>query len=738
MIVFNMLLVNQVPSNVIGSIRVCSMSESIKVPNICKAILAAFFILSFYQALDCNNARATPSPTQISLWSSINENDVEVRWSFPNTNIYGAPITVSNFNIYRDTVPTFIPDYQNGSNRLAQVSESLYSDPTALLSTENYFYLVTAVSEDGTEAIIPSNLGCKIRLEFTFDSDKSNKHWISILDNADLQTASDIASLSSNISQVIRWDATTQTEQIWDVENSSGVNFSVLPGEPYAIVITADTVINLVGTYNTGSIPLAFNQDNFSLNWVNLPPDTNLVNASDLSSSVTDTTKVAKYDQTNDTYSSWFNMDDTWKGENFTIEPGLGVAISVTGSSTFVPHPASPKSNLLATPDKGYESIAVDISAAISLGLSAIDSVQWDFEGDGVFDLTESTNQIQTFTYSFPGTYHPTALVTDVDGRRALAYQTVSIESLGVTFSAGSFNPEDSETLIISYTLPVDGAVTVLIYDSEGNLIRTLLSSVSQSAGEQSVSWDGLSDDSELLPDGSYYTVIQLTIDGHTSIYDTRQISGDVDISGNVTGVNVSSNLSPLTGEYVDISFILPEASKVTVNITDPSKIVLRHLLQEVILPAGNHTVVWDGADDSGQFLSPGNTFKVDIIAISLSSNNLIISGQQPVLSNVNAGPLRFSPATNPYGQHDNSQLVIEFTSNKQVDVTGIVRNTSGQTIANLSISDAAPGANQLIWGGRKSNNLLAAKGIYTVELQAIDDTGQSSNNFYVSCEIFY
>lgn len=51
-------------------------------------------------------------------------------------------------------------------------------------------------------------------------------------------------------------------------------------------------------------------------------------------------------------------------------------------------------------------------------------------------------------------------------------------------------NPENTE-MIIEYTLPVRGKVTLAVYDASGKLLKTLLENTPKTPGFHGVLWDG-------------------------------------------------------------------------------------------------------------------------------------------------------------------------------------------------------------------------------------------------------
>ena len=61
---------------------------------------------------------------------------------------------------------------------------------------------------------------------------------------------------------------------------------------------------------------------------------------------------------------------------------------------------------------------------------------------------------------------------------------------------------------------------------------------------------------------------------------------------------------TPPTG--VPIRFTLPRAAKVSLNITDAKGWVFRELVTVTPYEAGNHVVYWDGRDEYGDMLPPG------------------------------------------------------------------------------------------------------------------------------------
>ncbi len=308
-----------------------------------KKTIIFYLLIILLASMNAAISYAGSPPKEITdLQITKSGNNVRLNWTAITTSMYGNPSTITSYNVYRGTTPDFIPDTTGGSNIEYQPNGNSYDDVDALLSTESHFYYVTAVAADDTESLLPSNIGYKIRLDLTYDPAGTNKHWISIPYSANYASASDLGGDAPNISQVIRWDPATQTEEIWDQSTGTGIDFAITPGEAYAIVISANTTMNLVGSNNPSTINMIYNTDNFNVNWLSLPHPNAYGVASNMAGDLGTSTKVGKYDTLNDTYQSWFLLDGTWIGEDFPLAPGEGVLGVITDDTTWTPSPGYP------------------------------------------------------------------------------------------------------------------------------------------------------------------------------------------------------------------------------------------------------------------------------------------------------------------------------------------------------------------------------------------------------------
>ena len=696
--------------------------------------LLFFFLILTYSAIGA-------SPDGVgSLTVSKESNDTILTWPEITTDIYSGSVTTDHYNIYRSTSPHFAPDLSGHSNLLDQTSTTSYTDNNALLSDQSYFYYVTAVDTNGYESLVPSNLGCKLHLNLTYNATKSNTYWLAPPQYTEYQNASDLGSESSNISQVIAWNATSQSQMVWN-SDGSGTDFPIEPHKANGVTVTNSTKLNLVGSYSFDAYQWDYNQNKRNAHWISLPQPHVHQNASSLAANIPNATKIARFDTTNSTFQSWFNLDGQWMGENFPLKTDEGYLAALQDASTWTPVPTAPHEvTALVNATECHVPCNLTLNGTAQDHDGQIVSFEWDVDSDGAFDHQSTTSPLTTAAYDQAGTFHPTLLVTDDDGFTGYDYETVQVYSLNQDYSADSFLPGQGETLQLNANVSANGYLSISIYDEAGNLVKTLVVDEAVTEGLNTFQWDGTNNYGETVEDGSYYAVFDFNVDGSTYDFtqDLRASTGGTDITSSITDIQVSDSFSPVEGEYVGITYTLPQKARVSINIQDDQGQVLRNLLDNALRATGTHNETWEGYDENGTVVEAGTAFFVDITAQSLAENGIIVKGLSPAITEVNATNTRFSPSTNPYGSQDKSQVTITFQLNKAANVNATILDENSQLVRNIDLADLVAGQNSLIWNGRNNSGILCTDGFYTLRFLAQDSDGRASQTFNAQIEIFY
>ena len=133
-----------------------------------------------------------------------------------------------------------------------------------------------------------------------------------------------------------------------------------------------------------------------------------------------------------------------------------------------------PTAELSANPTTGNAPLTVDFDASGSYDPDgSIVEYEWDWEGDGIYDLFSGTVATAYHHYAMPGEYDAMVRVTDVDGSMATDTTVISsLNSLPVAELAA--NPTDGDApLLVHFTASgsndPDGGVLEFVWDWEGD-----------------------------------------------------------------------------------------------------------------------------------------------------------------------------------------------------------------------------------------------------------------------------
>ncbi|MCD4690334.1 DNRLRE domain-containing protein [bacterium] len=136
----------------------------------------------------------------------------------------------------------------------------------------------------------------------------------------------------------------------------------------------------------------------------------------------------------------------------------------------------------------------------------------------GSADLTHQWTPVDTDTQEFYVVVDPDSLLVEIDETNNIAVFRIAARLPEYSISQSFPNPagpefehgggetpaEASAITQITYTIPSDAAVELIIYNVRGELVRILVSGT-KSAGSHTVYWDGKCEDGERIASGVYF-----------------------------------------------------------------------------------------------------------------------------------------------------------------------------------------------------------------------------------------
>jgi len=469
------------------------------------------------------------SPTPISI------NKISNRFDMNFSSIDGA----SFYNVYRDTIPEFIPDTINGSNRVGSgimniESENIinFIDTLSYIPSSSIFYKVTSAS--GTESP-PSPIMGEYRYPlYTGNTTNFNSIAIPFKTN-NISDAEDLCNSIPYSNSIAKWDAVNQSF-IQYVKGLSINNFSINAGYPYHVNITKNSHFNLIGipadtTYNLITTPgTDFNEIMLPLN------KSNLIKASQLLSEIPYCNSIAVWNSKKQFYKQYI---EELPFTDFDIQVGYPYLVNMTAD--------------IIWPGGGSPKIMKQLSnKKILLKRKRIPHIVWgEFNSDvGNTDNKNKITQFNAFIISNPhetidqeypnctvqntfwiaqisnfpsGWKTGDTLCVELKNNTGEVLKSIQItltnnpsDKAKITLKPESNNipeyfdikqnhpnPFNHETLI-QFEIPESSEIKIIIYNLKGQQIRELFNQEVK-AGYHSIRWDGTDDYSNRLGSGIYF-----------------------------------------------------------------------------------------------------------------------------------------------------------------------------------------------------------------------------------------
>ncbi|WNB77436.1 PKD domain-containing protein [Methylomonas koyamae] len=399
-----------------------------------------------------------------------------------------------------------------------------------------------------------------------------------------------------------------------------------------------------------------------------------------------------------------------------------------------------PSVGLGANVKEGVVPLKVDFVATAKDSDGSVVSYEWDFDGDGTYEKTGSA--LESYTYQKIGIFSPTVRVIDNEGKKAQVSVPLTV-TMQVNFSHNPvINPGVGEKSAISTVLAADATVTLKVVDELGNVIRVLVNGQFRTAGSYIDSWDGYDGLNNPVGDGAYYFVFSYSQNGVEKVIDARASATFNQYTPNRTW---PSTFNPYTGVPVTSTYTVNKPSEVSFyfwvrdNSRPGSTIApVRTLFIRELKAAGTHTETWDGVNDSGVPVKPGEQYPITLWVYELPDNAIVITGSKPVISNLAVTNRTFSPAFNPYSTTTIQNVRVQFNISKDSTMDIVAIDSNGLQIDRSTKSGLTAGVNSISWDGRNFNDELVPPGVYSLQLTAIDAKGNRSLPRYAIVTVRY
>ncbi|HRR98918.1 MAG TPA: PKD domain-containing protein [Candidatus Sumerlaeia bacterium] len=351
-----------------------------------------------------------------------------------------------------------------------------------------------------------------------------------------------------------------------------------------------------------------------------------------------------------------------------------------------------------ASPISGKAPLDVQFIGRVKSISGMVRLFEWDFNGDGIYDLNGPDAAEPLFKFTTPGQYTVKLRVTDDRGNKATAEKTIYA---GV--SAGpqiqiTANPESgAASCIIAFEAdvkPGDNSDINIEWDFDGNGTYDEITSLGA---------DGKSATSHIYTLPGLYNVRARAKDGLGRIGETAL---SLPIAFSINAWRSAEVLSPLLNQTMSVQSVIGSPARITVWIENAKGEVVKYLAQDADRAAGYYSDVWDGCDSGGNYAPHGTYYFY--LRYSAGDITGLIDHEKP-MTPIKGYEYGDNPTfTYPSRFHalEDRPFYLSYTMNEFSDVFSFIsdvgaRNPIDPWVAPLSIKEARPAGNYIdIWDG--------------------------------------
>ena len=331
---------------------------------------------------------------------------------------------------------------------------------------------------------------------------------------------------------------------------------------------------------------------------------------------------------------------------------------------------------------------------------------------------------------------------------------------IDVYVSSSTFSPRLKQEVEIASTVTDNllfllRDVSLKIYDSNNNLVKTLYEKSSDSPGPRKFSWDGKGSDAynggEVVSDGRYTYIVQAR-DGAgnlNSFSDTITVDTAPPEICDGSLLIISQEGTPANHPHPETFTTNDEAIQMAFSLSDNlsssvnTVMVIESTSFGVLLtPQKTYGVTampqriseeWDGKNDQGDYLREG-TYKITLIATDLAGNmsealtlptfRIDRTPSVPTTTPYVDNP-RFTPDDGPSNQGDGyrDSVTLHYILSEEALVSVWVEDVLGRTILSLSEESDYRTEGTHLWDG-KVNGDFVSDGSYIFRIKTTDDVG--------------
>jgi len=479
--------------------------------------------------------------------TSYSKNQISLRWSV-------LPETEVAYNVYKDTIPFFIPDTENGRNRIGSYINDMSDKEPGIQWTDtdytldniapSWFYTVSCI-DGNLESSCSNRVGVfNYNLRTTPETD-FNEIALPLKMN-EIHNARDLMNSIPYCNSVAKWNAALQIYEQF-IPELELTNFNIQPGYPYYVNVTKDTIFTLSGEFVQPSFEL-ITTPKTNFNEIMLPLDKSSINkASELTNNIPYCNSVAYWNTSDQGYEQYLpGLQNT----DFKVHIGNPYYVNVTDNCIW---PENTQTKIMTDRSLVYNKQS-DVQGVQSPHIvwGNLNNPSFNTEYDNLSftayitsrpdeKLTEQSTGcmigsnfwiVQCGNFDSPWKKGDLLRVEFCDENQSKIFVIEKELTYDCSdkadkiccvkdnnISANEFHLKQNfpnpfnNTTIITYSLLVESTVNISIYNTTGQIVKTILQK-KKNPGSYQISWNGKDNNGIKVTSGVY--IVHMTAEDYT------------------------------------------------------------------------------------------------------------------------------------------------------------------------------------------------------------------------------
>jgi flagellar hook assembly protein FlgD len=302
------------------------------------------------------------------------------------------------------------------------------------------------------------------------------------------------------------------------------------------------------------------------------------------------------------------------------------------------------------------------------------------------------------------------------------------------------FNVATSEVVTYTSIVPFTLTQTISLKNEAGQVVHTLVPATQRNAGTYNDTWNGRNSQNQLIGDGPYFYIGDVTSGTYSMTWDvTNEFLDPNGCYANPNGcwpvwVNLPPNFDSFSNDSLDYSYTLTKPARTTMDLSETNEVGVNIncsdsdnwcMYADRYDHSGLHTGTWAGIDSDENLRPELQYMHIGAKIINFSKNAVIVYGSKPSVTALAVSPKIYNPRA---GNQAISFTLNTFQGQVAPSVIVVIKNFSSYSVMKtITLNNVPSGVVNTEWNGLTSNGNSVSPDLHLITVTATDSIGQQA-----------